>query len=168
MNEIEKKLFKDQQSAIDYLIGDNTAYPEQFKELMKLAPEQSIIDKANSELIADNIGIYVDLFLKLLYMSDEIAHVFIYDTNKIYMYKVFHAATLEDIPKLESNIETGTNVWLFIHQMKNKQLFELIKDFYSYPNKIYSGDLGSIWIELCPTTTTKYLDILARMMCKFC
>ena len=46
-------------------------------------------------------------------MSDEIAHVFIYDTNKIYMYKVFHATTLEDIPKLESNIETGTNVWLF-------------------------------------------------------
>lgn len=160
LNEIEKNLFTDVDKAIEYLVGDN----KPFVEALKLTDPNIIIDRANNSYIYNNIWIYIDLYLKLLYMSGEEALVLSYDPSSMFMCKLKSCETIDQIPK---DINLSNQMWLFVRHMKNNRLFNFIQYYFHSPNKNYVGNERSVWVNLCPITTTKPLDDLARAMCVY-
>ena len=162
LNEIERLLLEDKQSAINYLARDNN----QIKSMLDASdPTGSVIIKrANIEIIYNNIDIYTDLYLKLLFMSGEDAVILNYDPLAIALsYSGITGKPISEEFLIE--FDPGKNVWLHISQTKNKKLFAAIKDLYL--DTVYSGNLGSLFIRLCPTDNTENLDLLARIMCKY-
>ena len=162
MNSI--KLFNNADSAIDYLIP--AAYPPLVRSYLKTSitsalSEKDIIEKANKILISDNINIYTDFFLKILYMSNEKALIIDTDSSLLSMYilgNIFHNNKYPFDPSQASD----RFLWLYIDGLKNEKLFSFIKHYYTTATRYIGTDSSSVYIQLLPAIDTKALDQLAR------